>query len=74
MVTKQLRDLGKTIVDKLKYVEPHRYLYRQHTGNRITIDTRSTTCTCSIFHSKRICKHLVAGCLKDNVQMRGLVV
>ena len=40
----------------------------------LTIDTSEQTCTCSIFHNKLVCKHLVAACLTDKVWLPGFKV
>ena len=37
----------------------------------LTINTNLQRCTCSIYHNKLVCKHLVAACMKDAVWLSG---
>jgi hypothetical protein len=67
---------AKEIVKKklLKSVGEKRYTYDQRNGQCITIDTLAKTCSCVHYFSKLTCKHLVAGCIQDQVGLDGLRV
>ena len=46
--------------------------YKHDKGGFSVIDVDQKKCTCPTFFDKAICKHLVAVCLKFNIQLNGL--
>ncbi len=71
-VTQFLKKQAKAISSKLRPCGFKRYEYTQIDGFLATINTETKCCTCRFFNDKAICKHLVAACMNDDVELYGL--
>ena len=60
------------IKDKIVNLSGNRYYYNRANGVICTMDTQTKTCNCNKFLDKAICKHLVAVCLIDGVELHGM--
>jgi len=71
-VTQFLKKQTKAISSKLRPIGFKRYEYTQIDGFLATINTETKCWTCRFFNDKAICKHLVAACMNDDVELYGL--
>lgn len=68
-VTATMKTMAESLINEnvFKLLRENLYEYKQRNGEVIQIKTSDKTCLCKIYYDKRICKHLVAGCIKDKV-------
>ena len=72
--TKYLRaEANKLIKDKrIEKIANGEHQFNHHSGLIFKIDTRDKSCTCHSFLDKKMCVHLVAACILDQVELNGL--
>jgi hypothetical protein len=63
---------AKSISSKLRLCSLKRHVYTQKDGFLATINKETKCCPCLFFNDKAICKHLVAACINDDVELYGL--
>jgi hypothetical protein len=72
-----MRDFAKTIVLRNQLISTSidsEYLYK-HFNPKLgfaRINILSKTCTCHKYFDKRICKHLIAACMLNNISLPGM--
>ncbi len=66
----QLNGTGKDGIDNnVAYTKQQLQVIKK---DEIPINTETKCCTCRFFNDKAICKHLVAACMNDDVELYGL--
>jgi hypothetical protein len=76
-IRKYMRNFAKTIVIRKQLISTSKdseYLYK-HFNPKLgfaRINILSKTCTCHKYFDKRVCKHLIAACMLNNISLPGM--